>query len=263
MTGASSGIGSAIALALARQCERVVLAGRDERRLAAVAAEVEVAGARPLPIAVDLTEDAGVRTLVERASADGAIDVLVHSAGVYRTGPFAQLPRAVAEELLAVNLVAPMRLTQAALPQLARGASIVFVSSVSGHVGFANEAAYAASKGAIDALVRALAVELAASDIAVNAVAPGFTATPMNAAFRSDRAGLAAAEAAVPVGRVGAPEEIAAAVAFLASTEARYVRGVSLPVDGGYPAAPIQLGGAGADALEETTVAPGEEASCA
>ncbi len=248
VTGASSGIGAAVARALAAQCDEVVLAGRDAGRLAATAQAVEAVGASTRTVTADLASATGVASLAREAAAGGTIDVLVNSAGIYRTGPFAQLADDDLEDLIGLNLLAPLRLTRAVLPYLPAGASVVFLSSISGHVGFANEAAYAASKGAIDALVRALAIELAPHDVSVNAVAPGFTATPMNVEFRADAAALAAVESTVPVGRLGDPEDIAAAVAYLASPQARYVRGVVLAVDGGYPAASIQLAGTGEDA---------------
>ncbi|HZV74119.1 MAG TPA: SDR family oxidoreductase [Conexibacter sp.] len=243
VTGASSGIGAAVAVALAAESAVVVLAGRDRERLADVRTAVEAAGAQGIEVAVELVDDVQLAQLAQTAAgATGAIDVLVHSAGVYRPTPLAQLERAALEREWAINVLAPLRLTQAALPYLPSGASVVFISSVSGRVGFAGDAAYAATKGAIESMVRSLSVELAPQGVRVNGVAPGFTATPMNAAARTDERLVRTAEAATSSGRLGRPEDVAAAVVYLASEAAAQVRGVTLPVDGGFPVSGLQQG---------------------
>jgi NAD(P)-dependent dehydrogenase (short-subunit alcohol dehydrogenase family) len=141
------------------------------------------------------------------------------------------------------NVRAPFRLLQAALRHLEEsGGVVVFISSISGHVGFANDSAYAATKAAVDALVRCLSIELAPRGVRVNAIAPGFTETPMNEKFREDPSMVDRAVMSTPAGRLGKPYDIAAAVAFLASDAASYIHGAIIPVDGNYPTSSIQLG---------------------
>jgi NAD(P)-dependent dehydrogenase (short-subunit alcohol dehydrogenase family) len=243
VTGASSGIGEAIATHFGRAGGRVVHTGRDPGRLEAVAAAIRGAGGDCAAVAADLTADGGPQTIVDGALvAHGGIDVLVHSAGIYEPTPIATTPIDALDRAYEINVRAPFALTQAALPHLGAGSAVVFVGSISGHVGFANESAYAATKAAVDGMTRALAVELAASrSIRVNCVAPGFTASPMNARFREESPDIVARAVDSTLSRrLGDVNDVAEAVLYLAA--ASQVYGVVLPVDGGYPVASIQSG---------------------
>lgn len=238
VTGASSGIGAAIAARLAADGHDVVLVGRNQERLQKVRTTVGAARQGPHRLIVaDLSEDQGRQTVVTGID---RIDLLVHSAGIFDPKPFAETAVEELDELWRVNVRAPFLLTQALLDRFAPEAAIVFISSISAQVGMAQQAAYGTTKAAIDGLMRTLAVELAPRGIRVNGVAPGFIASPMNAALRADRAEIVRRESAALAGRLGSVTEIADAVSFLLSDAARYIYGVSLRVDGGYPTAAVQ-----------------------
>jgi len=239
VTGASSGIGAAAARRLAAEGASVALVGRDGDRLAVVADELEAAGGRTLKIAADIVDGDAPERIVEATRAElGPIDVLVHSAGIYRRGPFGELPLADLDLQWAVNARAPYALTRAALPDLLGGGRVVFLGSRAGQVGLAERAAYGASKAAVQVMVEALAVELAERGVRINGVAPGFVATPMNASLRTDPAMTEFLLSMIPAGRLGTPEQIADAILFLVSDAAAYVHGHMLNVDGGYPSTP-------------------------
>lgn len=236
VTGASSGIGAEIARALAAAGSDVVLVGRSKDRLAATAKEVKAAGTTAVRVAVDLRDDAAAGAVVEAAVAEfGRIDVLVHSAGIYAQAALEETTDEIFDDHWAINVRGPFRLTRAARPHLRSGASVVFVSSMSGVVGSPNDSAYCASKGAVELLVKALATELAPAGIRVNAVAPGNVHSPMNAELITpdvEREILAT----TPAGRIGQVTDISPAVVYLASDAASYVCGASLSIDGGFVA---------------------------
>ncbi|HZQ03063.1 MAG TPA: SDR family oxidoreductase [Gaiellaceae bacterium] len=231
VTGASSGIGAAVARALGEAGAAVLLVGRDGSRLAETARGLD----RERTLAVDLTADGACeRVVAEALAAFGAIDVLVHAAGIYLPESFAETTLDDLDRQWAVNVRAPFALTQAALPHL-DGGSVVFVSSISGHVGVGGPA-YCATKGAVELMAKALALELGPRRIRVNCVAPGQIRTPMNAPFRADPEFERRVAEETPWGRWGEVEDIAPVVVFLASDAARFVHGASLVVDGGWTA---------------------------
>ena len=234
VTGASSGIGAAIAEAMAQAGARVVLVGRDEARLAEVAA---MCGDAPVTLALDITADGAAEQVVHGAlDACGRIDSIVHSAGVFWPKPFPESPVESLDGQWAINVRAPYAITHAAFEHLGEGSSVIFISSIAGHQGFPQSAAYCATKGAIELLVRSLATELAPRGVRVNAIAPGNIHSPMNAEFMADPAYEQSMVDLTPAGRVGVVEDLGPAAVFLASDAGRYVHGVSLLVDGGWSA---------------------------
>jgi NAD(P)-dependent dehydrogenase (short-subunit alcohol dehydrogenase family) len=233
VTGASSGIGFACAQAMSAAGAKVVLVGRDEERLVACAGGC----GESQTVAVDLASDHGPARIVEAAIAGfGAIDSIVHSAGAFLPKPLGEAPLDDFDMQWRVNVRAPYALTQAALPHLERDSSVIFVSSIAGQVAFPNSAAYCATKGAIEQLTKALAVELAPRGIRVNAIAPGNIRTPMNEELLKDRDYEQMYLDGTPYGRVGVVDDIAPLAVFLASDAARYVHGESILVDGGWAA---------------------------
>jgi NAD(P)-dependent dehydrogenase (short-subunit alcohol dehydrogenase family) len=236
VTGASSGIGAATARALGDAGAAVVLVGRDEKRLQDEVAEVESRGGRPHPVYADIEEPGAAAGVIEQAvEACGPLHGIVHSASLFDPRPLAETTIESAERQWRTNVLAPLVMTQAAVPHLERGASVVFVGSTTGSVGFPGCSAYAATKGAVNALTRALAVELAPNGVRVNIVVPGYVRTPMlqphldaNASYEDwivER---------TPVGRIGGPEELAPSIVYLLSPLSRYVDGATLVADGGW-----------------------------
>jgi NAD(P)-dependent dehydrogenase (short-subunit alcohol dehydrogenase family) len=239
VTGATSGIGVGIAKALGEAGATVVLVGRDQARLAEVTNDVTSAtAARAHGIAIDICEDGAPERLVREAvELTGRLDALVHCAGVFWPQTFAQTTLDELDGQWRTNLRAPFLLTQAALPQLIEySGRVVFVSSMLGSAGNANCAAYAASKGGVEQLTRALAVELASVGVRVNCVAPGAIETPMNASYREDQAFYEHFRTFAPAQRWGRVDDIAPVVTFLVSDAADFMHGAIVPVDGGWVA---------------------------
>jgi len=235
VTGASSGIGVATARALAEAGADVVAVGRDETRLRRCADEVEAIGGRCHETLVDLTAAGAPEQIVVAAlESFGRIDVLVHSAGLFEPVPFAETTTQSLDRQWEVNVRAPFLLTQAALPHLQTGSSVIFISSIAGHVGFPSSTAYCATKGAVELLARALSLELSPLGIRANVIAPGNVLTSMNEHLRALPGYEEQVSGETPAGRFGEPEEIAAAVVFFASDAASFVHGASLLVDGGW-----------------------------
>ncbi|MCM3657694.1 SDR family oxidoreductase [Agromyces mediolanus] len=236
VTGASSGIGAGIARLAARSGADVLLVGRSRSRLAELVQELRETGSSIASIAVDLRDDGAPEAVAAAAlEAFDRIDVLVNAAGIYRMASLDDTSDEIFDEHWEVNVRAPFRLTRAVHRHLEPGASIVFVSSMSGRVGSPNDSAYCASKGAIELIVKALATELAPAGIRVNAVAPGNVRTPINAELITPEL-EAEILATTPAGRIGEVDDIAPAVLYLASDASRYVVGASLAVDGGFTA---------------------------
>jgi NAD(P)-dependent dehydrogenase (short-subunit alcohol dehydrogenase family) len=240
VTGAGSGIGRATALAFAAQGDAVLVADLNEEGAKETASAA--AGGRAVTVVGDLSEQAVVDEVVATAAAEfGGIDVLVNNAGIMDSFSLAAtVTDAEWERVLRVNLTAPFMMTRAALPHLlARGkGAIVNVASEAGLRGSAAGAAYTVSKHGVVGLTRSLAVTYREAGIRTNAVAPGGVATGILASATVDEDGL---NALTPfhtmVGKIARPEEIAAAIVFLASEAASNVNGVIMPVDGGWAAA--------------------------
>ncbi|HKP19152.1 MAG TPA: SDR family oxidoreductase [Gaiellaceae bacterium] len=234
VTGASSGIGAEIARAFGATGAGVVLVGRDEERLSMVARAVEEGGGTARPLSVDLTDHGRLPEIVAAAlESFGRIDVLVHAAGIYLPEAVEDVSAEAFDRQWAVHVRAPFFLTQAALPHLRPGASVLFVTSQLAHIGASDAVAYCATKGAADLLAKAMAVELAARGIRVNCIAPGLVQTPMNVDTRDTAEFRQAVAQQVPLGRMGAVAEVAPLAVFLASEAAGYITGASIAVDGG------------------------------
>jgi NAD(P)-dependent dehydrogenase (short-subunit alcohol dehydrogenase family) len=234
VTGAGSGIGEGIAHGMAEAGARVVAVDIDGAAAARTAAAIG-GGARGL--AVDVTDRAACDALAASVGRElGPIAVLVNNAGIIRRGTVMDAKaRSDWDATLAVNLDGPYNMSTAFLEQLreSRGA-IINIGSIQSFVALPNSAAYTASKGGVRALTQALAIELSPLGIRVNAIGPGLIATPLNAKARENPAYMRNFEGRIPLGRIGTPADIAPVAVFLASDMARYVTGVTLPVDGGY-----------------------------
>ena len=233
VTGASRGIGRAIALILAKQGATVVAAARGENARA-VAEEITAAGGRAEFATVDVAAPRSAEETVGGVVArHGRVDILVNNAGITRDQLMLRLKREDWDAVIATNLTAAFALTQAAIKPMIRQRSgrIISISSVVGQAGNAGQANYAASKAGLIGFSKAVALEVASRGITVNVVAPGLIETDMTKAITEQaREGW---ESRIPLKRLGTPEDVAAAVCFLASQEASYITGQVLAVNGG------------------------------
>ena len=235
ITGSSRGIGRAIALRLAEQGASVALCARNVEAAETVGREVEALGQRALVRQIDVVEASQAVSLVEDTLSElGGLDILVNNAGIVRDNLLMRMKEAEWDAVLATNLKGTFNCSKAAVRHMmkARGGRIINISSVVGITGNAGQVTYAASKAGLIGFTKSLARELASRQITVNAVAPGLVPeTGMTADLQESATAQMLVQ--VPLGRAGTPEEVAHAVAFLASDQAAYITGHVLTVDGG------------------------------
>jgi len=239
VTGGSRGIGRGVVLALAEQGADVVINFTSNKDKAeAVAREVETKGRKALIIQADVSKRSEVVSMFEQIKQEwGGLDILVNNAGVLRGGEFSEFSEEMLDEVLGVNLKGQFFCAQEAVKMMKNGGRIINIASISSGgtgVGFAQIEAYTASKGGVIGLTENLALDLGPKGINVNAIAPGAIDTDMSRGTSDDKEMGEAVLRRIPKGRVGKPEDIGAAAAFLASDEADYITGVTLYVDGGW-----------------------------
>jgi NAD(P)-dependent dehydrogenase (short-subunit alcohol dehydrogenase family) len=235
VTGASRGIGRATALALAKAGAQVLVHySSGETEATAVVAEIRQAGGRAEKVAADLRAPDGPHTLAKRVRAivGDRLDILVANAGISKVASIEEMSVGDFDDLFAVNVRAPYFLVQQLLPTLHKNTSIVLLSSLAAHASVGTLSAYAATKGAVDTLVKHFASALGDRGIRVNAVAPGVVETDMSNFARTD-AGRDYTLGMQALKRIAQPDDISGAVVFLASDEARWITGDTLRVDGG------------------------------
>jgi len=240
VTGGGSGLGLAIARGLAQAGARVVINGRNRAKLDAAAAELAAAGQTVSVNAFDVTDEAAVTGgLADIERSQGPVDILVNNAAVNNRKPFDEYTLAEWRALQDANFDGPFLVARAVVPAMKarRRGKIINICSLASDIGRPNIVAYAASKGGLKMMTRALAVELAPHNVQVNGIAPGFFKTEMNTALINDAEFSAWVAKRTPAGRWGDPKEIAGAAVFLASPAADYVTGHLLYVDGGFSAA--------------------------
>jgi 3-oxoacyl-[acyl-carrier protein] reductase len=235
VTGASRGIGRAAALALAKAGARVIVHyGRGKDEAEAVVAEIRAFGGEADPVSADLAAPDGAHVLARqvRALVGSRLDILVANAGISKAAPIEEHSVEDFDKLFAVNVRAPFFLVQQLLPALGEGSSVILVSSLAARAAVGELFAYAATKGAIGALVKHFAVALGRRGIRVNAVAPGVIETDMSNFTKTD-AGRDFTLGMQALKRVGQPDDVADVIAFLASDRARWITGDTLEVGGG------------------------------
>ena len=234
VTGASQGIGHACALTLARHGASIAVAARNQQKLEELAAAITASGGKAVAFPLDVADEDQVKSAVKAViSQFGKVDILVNNAGITRDQLVMRMKRADWDSVLATNLTSAYLCIQSVIPSMLkqRWGRIINITSIFGQMGQAGQANYAASKAGLIGLTMAIAREVASRNITSNAIAPGFIETSMTAAL-SDEFKQAAVKQ-IPLGRVGSPEDIANAVAFLASNEASYITGHVLNVNGG------------------------------
>ena len=236
VTGAGRGIGRACAVALAQAGAEVWLAARTKDEIEQAAAEIRAAGGRAHAARLDVTHSKSFAQFVDSMP---ALDVLVNNAGTNIPEPFVEVSEAHLDQLLGLNVRAAFLAAQAAAKKMlgSRGGVIINMSSQMGHVGAVNRSVYCLTKHALEGLTKAMALELAPRGIRVVSVAPTFIETPLYSKMKEAKPEFAQwVNERIPAGRVGQPEDVAAAVVFAASPAASLVTGTSLVVDGGWTA---------------------------
>jgi NAD(P)-dependent dehydrogenase (short-subunit alcohol dehydrogenase family) len=236
ITGGGSGIGKAIAMAFVREGAKVVIAGRDSKKLDLAAAEI---GPDCLAVSADVSSAGSVEKLVSATLGRfKQINVLVNNAAVLLPGTAESLSEEDLDQTFDINVKGLWLMSRAVLPHMrvAGGGSIVNIGSVLSMVGARNRVAYSASKGAVMAMTKAMALDHAAEKIRVNCIAPGIVETEMVARFSTDENARKQRVALHPMGRFGQPAEIASAAVFLASDESAWTTGSVVTIDGGYSA---------------------------
>jgi NAD(P)-dependent dehydrogenase (short-subunit alcohol dehydrogenase family) len=240
ITGAGSGIGRACAELFAQQGAKVVLSGRRAEPLAAAVKQITEAGGDAISVLCDVTDSAQItRALQSAVDKFGSLTTIVNNAGVLFRGNAEQTPEAAWDELIDINLKGTFLVSRAALEFLrcASGGSIINIGSVYGIVGSKQRAAYAASKGGVTMLTRAMAMDHAHENIRVNCICPSLVETEMARQLFANAPNPEEARrqrvSSIPMGRTGTPQEIAYLAAYLASDESAWVTGAALPIDGG------------------------------
>jgi len=239
VTGASSGIGRAAAIAFGRERAAVVAVGRTAGPLREVVLAVEAAGGRAVALEADVTAAGAPDAVVRKAIAEfGALTTIVNAAGIIANGTVENTTDAAWDEMLDINLRAPFRLMRAAAPHLiAAKGSVVNVSSVTGLRAFPGVLAYCVSKAGVDQLTRCAALEMAPHGVRVNAVNPGVVISNLHRRSGMDEEKYAAflerSKTTHPLGRAGSPDEIADLILFLASERAGWITGETISIDGG------------------------------
>jgi 2-deoxy-D-gluconate 3-dehydrogenase len=236
VTGASRGIGAGIALDLARCGFRLAITARDTDRLSALTAEINASGARSLSVALDVTDIASIEPAVERVEAElGPIELLVNNAGVNIPRPAVEVTEEQWDAIHGANLKGVFFVSQAVGKRMIarESGAIINVASAAGLIPAEDRAAYCSSKAGVVMLTKELALEWAPFGVRVNAVAPTFVETEMGALTLSRPGMRELWNSRIPLGRIASVEDVAAAVRYLASPEASFLTGVTLPVDGG------------------------------
>jgi 3-oxoacyl-[acyl-carrier protein] reductase len=234
VTGASQGIGQACALHLARHGASIALAARNREKMEELTAQIIAGGGKAAAFPMDVADEEQVKSAVKSALGHfGKIDILINNAGITRDQLVMRMKRADWDAVLATNLTSAYLLIQQVIPSMLkqRWGRIINITSVFGQMGQAGQANYSASKAGLIGLTMAIAREVGSRNITSNAVAPGFIETNMTAGLSDEFKQNAVKQ--IPLGRVGTPDDVANAVAFLASDEASYITGHVLNVNGG------------------------------